>query len=203
MPGGICTWTYRQAPKPAWLHSTFKTGRQSDTSAPVKRENSLALGIFAEGDVRWYQSETWRSLHSNVSPQEYVAQRVTCRLCVGFHEVVIAQLAASRRKFLDSHLKFLLQLSVSACTKSRSDGKWHAQDRVGLGLCLASSNSLGQSLPTAAPSLPAPVPCKCSPCTVFALYPCSALLMPCYLKVRPSTALLLMPMQNHSDLIDR
>lgn len=52
MPREISTWTYRHAPKPAWLHGTLKTGRQSDTSAPVRREISLVLGTFAEGDVR-------------------------------------------------------------------------------------------------------------------------------------------------------
>lgn len=190
MPGEISTWTYRQAPKPAWLHGTLKTGRQSDTSARITRENSLAFGTSTEGALRcaavtnlalYTAMPLLRSTWHSVSHPDFA---------FGLHEVVITQLAASRRNLLSSHPKCLLQLSVAACTKSTSDGKWHTQTRAGPELCLASSDLPGQSLPTEGPLLPAPVLCKCSPCTVFALHPCSALLMPCYLKVRPSNSTL-------------
>jgi len=163
------------------------SGRLCETSsAPRNLENKVTVRHFSTCQ-EWNLTSAWHfcrrcqvlSTHQPGSP--CVAQSP---LGSTWHstELCSAHLAASRR----IPLKFLL-LSSGFSQHQVQVGWLMTHTRQGwCWALLGTSRFIRAKFAHTAPCLPEPMLRKCSPCTVFALHPCSALLMPCYLKVRHS-----------------
>lgn len=170
------------------LHLNLQTGSETGL-APRNLENKVTVRHFSTCQERnltsaWLFCRRCQVLSTHQHGSPCVAQSPlrstlhSTELC----SAVIAHLAASRRILL----KFLLLLS--GFSQHQVQMGW-LMTHTRQGWCwalLGTSRFIRAKFAHTAPCLPAPILCKCSPCTVFALHPCSALLMPCYLKVRHS-----------------